>query len=103
MRNRGLHLRVATTFTQMIEKAVRLEMPLFQCFLLLQDTAKLLPLSDEDVHAYLAIRRAHFKDLYVHVSYRINLAGVNDANHFSLVREIAMAKRLEFTHIVLHA
>jgi deoxyribonuclease-4 len=102
VRNIGLHLRVTSTFTQMIEKAVRLEMPLFQCFLILQDTAKLLPLTDEDVDAYLAIRRTHFKDLYVHGSYRINLAGINDADHFALRRELAMAKRLEFTHMVMH-
>ena len=97
-----MHLRVDSTFTQMIEKAVRLEMPLFQCFLLSQATSRLLPLTDEDVKAYLAIRRMHFKDLFVHGSYRINLAGVNDANHFSLRRELDMAKRLEFTHMVVH-
>jgi deoxyribonuclease-4 len=102
VRNIGLHLRVDTTFTQMIEKAVRLEMPIFQCFLLSQTTGRLLPLTDEDVNAYLAIRRTHFKDLYVHGSYRINLAGVNDANHFALRRELEMAKRLEFTHMILH-
>lgn len=102
-RNIGLHLRLETTFTQLIEKAVRLELPLFQCFLLLQETGKLLPLSDEDVNSYLAIRRQHFKDLYVHGSFRINLAGINDADHFALRRELAMAQRLEFTHMVLHA
>lgn len=102
MRSIGLHVRIDSTFTRMIEKAVRLEMPLFQCFLLSQATSRLLPLTDEDVNAYLAIRRAHFNDLYVHGSYRINLAGINDANHFSLRRELEMAKRLEFTHMVLH-
>lgn len=91
-----------STFTQMIENAVRLELPIFQCFLLLQSTGKLLPLTDEEVNAYLAIRRERFKDLYVHGSYRINLSGVNDANHFSLRRELDMAKRLEFTHMVMH-
>lgn len=95
-------MRVHSTFTQMIEHAVRLELPLFQCFLLLQSTGKLLPLADDDVNAYLAIRREYFKDLYVHGSYRINLAGVNEANHFSLRRELDMAKRLEFTHMVIH-
>lgn len=87
----------------MIEKAVRLEIPIFQSFLLLQETGKLLPLHDDDVASYLAIRRAHFKDTYVHGSYRINLAGSNDADHFALRREIAMAKKLEFTHMVLHS
>lgn len=87
----------------MIEKAVRLEMPIFQCFLLLQETAKLLPLSDEDVSAYLTVRRKYFKDTYVHGSYRINMAGKNDVDHFSLRRELGMAKRLEFTHMIIHA
>lgn len=86
----------------MIEKAVLLELTIFQCFLLSQITGRLLPLADEDVNRYLAIRRTHFKDLFVHGSYRINLAGVNDANHFSLRRELEMAKRLEFTHMVVH-
>jgi len=86
-----------------IEKAIRLELPLFQCFLILQETGKLLPLADDDVASFLALRRTHFKHLYVHGSYRINISGVHYYDHFALSREIAMARRLEFTHMVLHA
>lgn len=102
MRAIGLHLRLLGSYTDMIEKAVRLEIPIFQCFLLSQQTGSLLPLSDQDVASFLKIRRTHCKETYVHGSYRINLAGANDAHHFSLFRELTMAKRLEFTYMILH-
>jgi deoxyribonuclease-4 len=86
----------------MIEKAVRLEVPIFQAFLLSQDTGKLLLLKDHDLRAYLTIRRDYFKHTYVHGSYRINLAGNHDGNHFAFRKEIEMAKKLEFTHMVVH-
>jgi len=86
----------------MIGQALRLKMDLYQCFMVLQGTGTLIALDDNDVQAYLKVRREHFGDLYMHGSYWINLASISFAKHYSLQHELAIAKRLEFTHIVLH-
>lgn len=102
IRKVGLHLRLVTSFTDVIQKALRLEVPIFQCFLLSQQSGTILEPTPEDVASFLALRKKHFGDVYVHGSYWINLAGIRFAKHFSLDRELALAKRLEFTHMVLH-
>lgn len=86
----------------MIQQAIRLKMDIFQCFMVLQGTGTIFTLDDSDVQSYLALRREHFGDLYMHGSYWINLASIQMAKHYSLQHELAMAKKLEFTHIVLH-
>jgi len=98
----GLHVRLTSTLTDVVQKALRLELPFFQCFLLLQSTGNLIQLDDADVQSYVELRRKHFNDIYLHGSYWINLAGVRFTKHYSLDRELALAKKLEFTHIVLH-
>ena len=102
MRNIGLHLRLENSLTAVAQKALALGIPLFQCFLVQQGSGLLITLDDADVASYLKIRREHFGDVYMHGSYWINLAGVKYTKHFALDRELALAKKLEFTHIVLH-
>jgi len=102
LRETGLHLRLMTTLTDVVQKALRLELSFFQLFLVLQGTGTLVQPDDTDVQSFLTLRREHFKDMYVHGSYWINLAGVRFTKHHSLDRELALAKKLEFTHMVLH-
>jgi deoxyribonuclease IV len=96
----GLHLRLTTDFAHMIQKAVRLELPSFQCFLTHQSTGKhtnftrdLIPVCKE--------ARSTFDYLYVHGSYSINLAHQSCGQPL-LKKELELAKRLQFTHLVLH-
>jgi deoxyribonuclease-4 len=102
MRKIGLHVRLNHSLTDMIEQALRLKMDFFQCFMVLQGTGTIFTLDDFDVQSYLKLRREHFGDLYMHGSYWINLASISFAKHYSLQHELAMAKKLEFTHMVLH-
>jgi deoxyribonuclease-4 len=51
----------------------------------------------------LAARRSRFNELFCHISYWVNLASLSSNGHLQLRREIALAKRLEFTHCVVHA
>jgi deoxyribonuclease-4 len=97
----GLHLRLTSNLTALIEKAIRLELPFFQCFLVHQHTKRLGRFDDEDVRTFLALRK-NFKDIYLHGSYWINLSSVRITHHRSLIRELKLAHQLDFTHIVLH-
>lgn len=103
MRPIGLHLRVTSSFTALIEKALRLKLDIFQFFLVHEETMRLYVPEHDDMQNFLKLRRAHFKNVYVHGSYWINLAGVSVTHHASLSRELRLAHSLECTDIILHA
>lgn len=102
MRHVGLHIRITDTLSNAIEKAVRLQLPFFQCFLLSQSTGQLIQVTDEDVDNFLSVRRKYFSQMFMHGSYWINLASVKNMGHGILKRELAMAQKLGFTHIIIH-
>jgi deoxyribonuclease-4 len=58
--------------------------------------------SDEEIETFRTDYRPHFKQLYLHGSYWINLAGIKNNGYGSFVRELALAERLGFNHMVLH-
>jgi len=99
----GAHIRVRSSLLELLERADSLELPFFQCFFVPQESGKLIRVSRDDVYEFVKIRREHFKDLFCHVSYWVNLASLGSNGFMQLCREITFAKRLEFTHFVLHA
>lgn len=100
MKSLGLHIRIETTMTGCIEKALRLELPVFQSFFVNNDARYIQPTA-EDIHTFLKAR-GNFNELFVHASFWINLCHSNDAIMRLLKREILLAKKLEYTHLVVH-
>jgi len=100
--NVGLHLRLGNTLTALAHKAYRLQLPFFQCFFISQETRKLLQLTNAEIKQFVQMRRQYFNQLYLHGSYWINLASTAYNGYRTLERELAIAKKLEFTHMVLH-
>lgn len=101
MRKIGLHLRLKTTFLTLVDKALAFQIPIFQCFFIQQETNQYLSLTNEESKFFLQEIRHRFDNLYVHGSYWINLASYV-SNNKVLLREIELAKKLQFTHIVIH-
>jgi deoxyribonuclease IV len=99
----GVHIRINSSLNELMERADFLELPFFQCFFVVQETGKLIQPTSEEVHAFLKIRRSRFDELFCHASYWVNLASLGNNGYPQLRREVVVAKRLEFTHIVLHA
>jgi deoxyribonuclease-4 len=99
----GAHIRMRSSLTEVLARAEFLQLPFFQCFFVPQETGKLIQFTDEDVHNFLKIRRARFDNLYCHASYWVNLSSLGNNGYYQLRHEIICAKRLEFTHVVLHA
>lgn len=98
----GLHLRLNHSIVEMVQQAIRMELPFFQCFLLSLITNKRIEPSEQEVREFLALKREHFNTLYVHGSYWVNLASLGSNGYHLLRKELTLAKRLEFTHFVLH-
>ncbi len=102
MREIGLHLRLQDSLDDILEKAMQYNLSFFQCFFIQTNTGKRIKVSDRDVTAFRRYRMQHFNNLYVHGSYWINLSDTTRRNHPVLKHEINLAKKLSFTHIVLH-
>lgn len=104
MRNRlGLHIRVKHSIIEVLEKAIQLELPLFQCFFVFQQTGRLLSISAQERDRFMQMRKQYYGDLICHGSFWINLSSPEYDLHRALERECALAKSLAFTHLVLHA
>jgi deoxyribonuclease IV len=99
----GAHIRMHSSLHELLERADALSLPFFQCFFVPKETGKLIYASNDAINAFLKVRRAQFNDLYCHASYWVNLASLGNNGYAQLRREVTFAKRLEFTHLVLHA
>jgi deoxyribonuclease-4 len=96
----GLHLRLHTTVSAVARMAKALRLKFFQFFLRYEDSQRLFSLSKEDEKIFLSMRTS-FDQIYVHGSYLINMA-INKLEHPILDQEIALAKRLQVSHYILH-
>lgn len=98
-RHIGLHLRAQDNLCHLVDKAARLKLPIFQCFLTAPVTGHLLSPSRHEV-AYINKLRQHFEHMYVHISYHSNLADPLSIDRFK--KEIMLAKKLGFSHAIVH-
>lgn len=97
----GLHIRLEDSVTKVAQKALALKIPIFQCFLINQETCKWYLPTPVDQETFEQLRSS-FGNLYLHGSYWINLASVFHREHVILDRELHWAERLGFTHLILH-
>jgi deoxyribonuclease-4 len=98
----GLHLRLNHSIVLMVQQAIKMDLPFFQCFLLSLITNKIIQPTAEEIKEFLMLKRDRFNALYVHGSYWINLASLASNGYHILRKELTLAKKLEFTHLVLH-
>lgn len=98
----GLHLRHSGSLEHLAARARDLKLTSFQCFLTRQNSHKLIMPSDEEINQFIALREKYFTHLYAHGSYWINLADQSGGGVRACERELACAKRLGFTHLVVH-
>ncbi len=97
----GIHIRLEKNLIDIIQKAIKLNLPHFQTFAV-SDNGANLKFNPEEVASYLELRRKYFKNLYLHSSYWVNLARENPRGYRTFLRELQVAKQLEFTHFIIH-
>lgn len=100
MRKIGLHLRLQSSLPELIQDAVALQVPLFQCFLVTQ-AGFFIELSEVEIEQVQASMQ-QFEYRFLHASYWSNLSSVKFTKHRVLMKELDLAKRLGFTHVVIH-
>lgn len=102
MRNVGLHMRLEHSLKALAEKVVNFGLSSFQCFLV-NKSGYCIFVDNHDLKNFLHFRRTYFETIVVHGSYRINLSATDRIWHPALQYELALAKKMECTHFVLHA
>jgi deoxyribonuclease-4 len=102
VRDIGLHLRLQKELCEIAQRATALTLPFFQCFLRPSGSKDPVFFARKDVDTFLRRYRPSFNNLYVHGSYWINLASVTRTKHHVLTKELYWAKKLHFTHMILH-
>lgn len=101
MKRVGLHIRMAKTFLDVMFKACEYKLPVFQSFLM-NEMRRYPRIVTRELQHFVSLRRAHFDTLFVHGSYWVNLCSAGNTGYETLKKELMLAKRLEFTHIILH-
>lgn len=96
----GLHMRIAQSLAEMVEKAQRLDLKTFQCFLMTQAGLRLITFTKSDIDHFIHYARPQFKELYLHVSYHANACEPYGLK--VLKKELALGKQLGFSYAVLH-
>ncbi len=103
MKNRfGLHIRLEESLFDAVEKSQRLQHTFFQTVLMLQ-SKQFLNLTDDDVCKFIAYKQQYAGEpLFVHAAYWCNVTSIGSRGFYSLQKEIEIAERLGFSHIVVH-
>ena len=102
MRSLGLHMRLNGSLMALANRAVALQLPFFQSFFVNIGNNKMIQPTKQEVDEFVRYARTHFSQLYVHGSYWINLASLVHTGYTVFKKEMALAQRLSFTHMVLH-
>lgn len=99
----GLHLRIETTLSAVAERAIAMQLPVFQFFLSSQDDySSLITIDDFLINQFREWRKNYFSGLYVHGSYGSNLSGLHRGGLTLMKRELELARQLSCTHLVMH-
>lgn len=96
----GLHIRLGDTMYAVAQRALELELPFFQTFVLNCHGKFFVP-TERDEKKFLAVRDK-FGALFLHSSYWINSASATDHADRLLERELALARQLAFNYYILH-
>jgi deoxyribonuclease IV len=96
----GLHIRIENQINEAIEKALEYKLPTFQCFLV-NSYGKYINPTQEEINSFVK-KRDSFDKLFIHSSFWINLANSKSYNLRLMKKELELAKKLKFTHVVIH-
>jgi len=99
----GLHLRLADSLVAIAHQAIALQLPFFQSFIVRRIGRQVIWPTQQEQRAFRALCRDHFTTLFAHGSFWVNLSHTYYDNAYALGRELMCARKLGFTHLVVHA
>jgi deoxyribonuclease-4 len=98
----GPHLRVFQSLVAVAQQAIDLGVDIFQSFVLLHHCKNVITPSCEEIYAFRSMCDGRFKQLFAHGSFWLDLASHRRCSIDMLRQEMYLAKKLGFTHFVVH-
>lgn len=98
--NLGLHLRWDDSIFEVLDKAQKLNLNYFQCFLFNRNF-KYTRINQNLIENF-NLAKDQYKKIFVHASFGINFADPNKKSHLILEKELNIARELSFNYYVLH-
>ena len=102
MRNIGLHGRLTSTLSALIDRAISQKSTILQCFFITQEAMEYVTFAPGELESCRKKIQTNFKQAYLHASYWVNLAGMRRNGWKTFKREVELAIALGFTHVVIH-
>lgn len=102
MRNIGLHMRLTTTLSAVIDRAIAQKSSVLQCFFITQEAMEYVSFAAGELESCRKKIQTSFKQAYLHASYWVNLAGMRRNGWKTFKKEVELAIALGFTHVVIH-
>lgn len=97
----GVHIRLAKTMQEGISKAVRLGIPLYQCFLMNQ-LAQYIPLDEDIIENFIKETINHDIEVIFHAAYWSHITRMPSRGFSSLKKEAKSIMRLQKSKLVVH-
>jgi deoxyribonuclease-4 len=97
----GTHIRLEKNFMEGLEKAVRLDIPLYQSFLI-DESGNYFDFSESDIENYIQAAEAKGIHAIIHSSYWISITNIRNRGFHSLKRETELVQKLKRHAIVVH-
>lgn len=99
MKRLGIHVRLTNTLTEALQQAIALQREVVQTFVMRTNGTYANPQLEGSALQQL---RAQCQQLFVHLSYHVNIANDKLDGMRLLRKELELAQRLEATAVVLH-
>lgn len=100
-RSVGIHVRLKDSFFEGIEKASRLQIPLYQSFLI-DESGIYFDLSKKDIEKFIQVADEKGIDVIIHSSYWASIMNVKNRGFHSFKRETEVVEKLKRHAIVVH-
>jgi len=96
----GTHIRLNDSLNEVIEKATRINVPIFQTFLI-NSRGKRISVKPEEIKNF-AQQQSNFDAIFVHASYWVNLSSKESHGMRALEKELSLALQLGLNQIIIH-
>ncbi|MBT4855791.1 deoxyribonuclease IV [bacterium] len=96
----GTHIRLHDTITNAINAAIRMDIPIFQTFLI-NSEGKRIRIAPEEIEQFKKLKQ-QFESIFIHTSYWVNLSSKANHGMRALERELTLALQLGLTKLIIH-
>lgn len=98
----GIHIRLQESLQEGLEKAERIGLPVYQCFLM-DEIGNYFELSDSDIERYIKEADEKNINVIIHAAYWSSITKMKGRGFHALKQEAAVLTRLKRRYLIVHS